>query len=181
MPVDGFKIGKHPLVSRLIKGAFHLRPPQSRYTGRWDVKEVLIYLKSKGEKFVKDVTHKLAMLMALSNADRASDLCALDIRYLSLSSEGASFRLAALTKSARPDRQITSSYSCLEDESLCPVSTLKLYLKRSATWRDGTDNNQLFLSINKPHHPVTPATIARWLKEVLKGAGVAENFSAHST
>ena len=101
--------------------------------------------------------------------------------YLSLSLEGASFRLAALTKSARPDRQITSFYSCLEDESLCPVSTLKLYLKCSATWRDGRDKNQLFLSINKSHHPVTPATIARWLKEVLRGAGVAENFSAHST
>ena len=33
----------------------------------------------------------------------------------------------------------------------------------------------LFLSLNKPHHPVTSDTIARWLKQVLMEAGVAEN------
>ena len=37
------------------------------------------------------------------------------------------------------------------------------------------------MSINNTHHPVTPATIARWLKEFLRGAGVAANISAHST
>ena len=45
------------------------------------------------------------MLLALSNADRASDLCALDVRCLSLTPDGAEFQLVALTKSARSDRQ----------------------------------------------------------------------------
>ena len=56
--------------------------------------------------------------MALSNADRASDLCTLDIRYLSLLPESTSFWLAVWTKSARADTQITSFYSSLEDKSL---------------------------------------------------------------
>ena len=33
--------GKHPLVARLLKGAFHARPPLPRYTGTWNVQVVL--------------------------------------------------------------------------------------------------------------------------------------------
>ena len=40
---------------------------------------------------VKDLTLKLSMLLALSNADRASDLYALDVRYLSLTPKAAEF------------------------------------------------------------------------------------------
>ena len=121
------------------------------------------------------------MLMALANADRASDLCALDVRYLSLTAESANFQVTALTKSSRPDREIVSFYARLEDEMLCPLHTLQLYLRLSAPWRDNPDKNRLLLSINKPHHTVTPATVGHWLKEALRAAGVSENFTAHST
>ena len=184
MPVDGFQVGKHPLISRTMKGAFHLRPPQLRYNGRWDVSKVLQLLKSKGDIAafsLKDLTFRLVMLLALANADRASDLWALDVKFLSMTSEGAIFRLASLTKTARPDKPITSCYSPLPDASLCPVRTLQQYLTRTVNWRESAGNSKLFLSLNKPHHPVTSATIARWLKQVLREAGVAENFSAHST
>ena len=66
----------------------------------------------------KDLTLKLAILMALANADRASDLCALDVNHLSLTSEGATFQVVIPTKSARPDRQIISFYAPLEDKVL---------------------------------------------------------------
>ena len=163
VPLDGFQIGKHPLVSRLMKGVYHLRPPHPRHTGRWDVKQVLDFLKQKGETAdlsIKDLTLKLAMLMALSNADRASDLCALDVRYFSLTPDGAEFQLVALTKSARPDRHLTSFYASFQDKTVCPVITLQLYLTRTADWRAEQNRNQLFLSINEAHHPVTPATVA---------------------
>ena len=183
-PVDGFQVGKHPLVSRLMKGAFNLRPPKPRHAGRWDVKQVLDFLKQKGptaDLSVKDLTLKLSMLLALSNADRASDLCALDVRYLSLTPKGAEFQLVTLTKSARPDRHFISFYPSFQDETVCPVTTLQLYLTRTADWRADQNRNQLFLSINRPHHPVTPATVARWLKETLRMAGVSTDFTAHST
>ena len=109
------------------------------------------------------------------------DLCALDIRFLCISTEGASFKLAALTKTARPDRSITSIYSPLPDSTLCPVQTLQLYLNRTVDWRQNMEKTRLFLSLIRPHHPVTSATIARWLKQVLKEAGVSDEFSAHST
>ena len=181
IPLDGVQVGRHPLVSHLMKGVFHLRPPQPRYTGRWDVTKVLQCLKTRGDTrslSIKDLTHKLVMLMALANADRASDLCALDIQFYSLTSEGAVFKLASLTKTARPDKSITSCYNPLPDLTLCPVYTLQQYLTRTASWRDNSEKNNLFLS---PHHPISTATIARWLKQVLKEAGVSSDFSAHST
>ena len=45
-PVDGVAVGAHPLVARLMKGAYNLRPPKPRYTSTWDVGEVLTVLQS---------------------------------------------------------------------------------------------------------------------------------------
>ena len=42
-----YTIGKHPLVSRFIKGCFELRPPSCRYSQIWDVSRVLNYLRTQ--------------------------------------------------------------------------------------------------------------------------------------
>ena len=39
--VDDVDVGKHPLVARVLKGAFHARPPLPRYTTTWNVQIVL--------------------------------------------------------------------------------------------------------------------------------------------
>ena len=39
--IDGATVGQHPLITRLIKGVFHSRPPLPRYTHTWDVQTVL--------------------------------------------------------------------------------------------------------------------------------------------
>ena len=48
-------------------------------------------------------------------------------------------------------------------------------------WRSAPDSHRLFLSVVKPHLPVTSATIGRWLKDILRKAGVAPEFTGHST
>ena len=47
--VDGYEVGQHPLVARLLKGAFHQRPPQPRYTATWEISKVTNYLESLGD------------------------------------------------------------------------------------------------------------------------------------
>ena len=42
--VEGHNVGQHPLVTRLLKGIFHDRPPLPRYSGTWNVQNVLNYL-----------------------------------------------------------------------------------------------------------------------------------------
>ena len=46
--IDGCDVGQHPLVTRLLKGAFNDRPPLPRYTSTWDVQVVLDYLQALG-------------------------------------------------------------------------------------------------------------------------------------
>ena len=58
--VDGVEVGKHPTITRLLKGAFHERPPLPRYTSTWDVNKVLQYLKNLGPSnglTLKQLTH----------------------------------------------------------------------------------------------------------------------------
>ena len=185
LPVDEMQVGKHPLVTRLLKGVYHLRPPQPKYTGRWKVEDILLYVSTLGPTdnwSIKDLTQKLAMLKALANADRASDLQSLDVRYVTFSPSGVRFELATLTKTAKPDKPIVSFYPYFDSNPLlCPVRTLERYLNIASEWRSAPDSNKLFLSFIRPHLPVTSATIARWLKEVLKKAGVAQEFTGHST
>ena len=76
VPVDGVKVGQHTLVKRLLNALFNARPPQPRYVLQWDVDQVLQYIKSLGSnEFLsdKDLTFKLAMLLALASASRSSD------------------------------------------------------------------------------------------------------------
>jgi len=37
LTIEGFPVG-HPLVARLLKGAFNCRPPVPRYENTWDIK-----------------------------------------------------------------------------------------------------------------------------------------------
>ena len=65
--VDGFVIGKHPMMSKFMKGVFSLRPPEPKYFVTWDVTQVLDFLKtwSPAESLSpKQLTLKLVMLAA---------------------------------------------------------------------------------------------------------------------
>ena len=44
LPIDNVCVGAHPLVSRLMKGIFNLRPAVPKYLKTWDVSVVLKYL-----------------------------------------------------------------------------------------------------------------------------------------
>ena len=64
--------------------------------------------------------------------------------------------------------------------SLCVASTLDKYIKRTAPIRG--NENELFVSTIKPHNKVIKATISRWIKTVMKTAGInTDIFKPHST
>ena len=86
---------------------------------------VLIYIHNLPENdqlLLAILSHKLAMLMALSNADRCSELTSLDLCFRSHLREGVKFVIPGLTKTRRsgpPKEDFYPSYP--EDEKLCPV------------------------------------------------------------
>ena len=48
LPIDGVVIGKHPLITHLMRGVYNTRPPQPKYSSTWDVGHVLGYIGSGG-------------------------------------------------------------------------------------------------------------------------------------
>ena len=75
--VEGAPIGKHPTVIRFMQGIFNSRPPMPRYSFVWDIEVVLGHIKSmpsSSQLSIQQLSWKLVTLMALTNADRASDL-----------------------------------------------------------------------------------------------------------
>jgi hypothetical protein len=93
-PLDGWKVGQHPLTTLFLKRIFNSRPPAPRYTTTWDVDKVLVCvhnLPENGQLSLTTLTHNLAMLMALTNADRCSELASLDLSYRSYLRDGVKF------------------------------------------------------------------------------------------
>lgn len=185
--MEGFPVGQHPLVIRLLKGVFNQRPPQPRYTHTWDVAKMLTYLKSLGSNeslSLKLLTQKLAMLLALVLGHRSSDLVRLSLSGHSYTPEGVVLPCNGLAKQSRPGNEKSLEpvvIAAFEDRLVCPVACLQEYQKSTAEFRKKETAMQLFLAMVPPHKPVSSSTIARWIKKSLEMAGLEPIFSAHST
>ena len=186
-PIEGFAVGQHPLVVRLLKGVLNLRPAMSRYQSSWDVSLVLDYFRAQPENNdlpLKTLSRKLAMLLALTAPKRSSELQLLDTRFMRLHPEGVEFQLPGLTKTSS---EISSVFFARfeQDHNLCVLRCLQAYLEKTRVFRPilaPTQPNQLLISYRRPHAPVKSCTIARWIKSVLSKAGIDTNiFKAHST
>lgn len=177
--VEGFRAGSHPLVSRFLRGAFNLRPTKPRYTEIWDVKPVLQEIRHMDPLHslsLKDLTLKLVMLMALTQAARVQTLHLLMIKGISLGEESISVYLGDNIKQCRPkfNIQVVQFKAYSQDPRLCVVTTLKAYIERTDKLRKefGNDKGKLLISCIKPHKYVSKDTVARWLKVMLRRCGI---------
>ena len=83
-PMEGFPVGQHPLVVRLMKGIQNSRPAMPRYQHCWDINQVLDYIKSLPANInlsLDKLTGKLATLMAITAPKRSSELGLLDLNF----------------------------------------------------------------------------------------------------
>ena len=117
---------------------------------------------------------KLATIMTITNADRASDLHALDRRFLQETPEGMLFRVLGLIKTRRsggPKEVLHPKFSEYSVTIFEGVAEALYPVGRKTT-----------VPVKRLHKAVTAATISRWLKEILCRATVHTNiFKAHST
>ena len=184
-PRDGTTVGCDPLVSRLLKGIYNLRPPLPRYSSTWDVSVLTQYL---GTLFplnslsLKQLTLKTVSLCALCSAGRSQTLGALSISNLVQHKESIQFIVTERLKTSRPGKPsvIVIFPSVPSKPHVCPMSTVSAYITRNCNLRNPTDF-RLFISFVKPHRAVSSATISRWIKTVLSDAGIDISiFKAHS-
>ena len=158
-----------------------------RYSFVWDIEIVLSHIKdmpSSPQLPLQKLSWKLATLMAVANADRASDLHLLDINFMQITEEGVTFKVPGLSKTRRsgPPREVTYT-RFREADIICPVTTLRAYLDLTEKLRLAAEDGSkpLFIAVRKPHKPITSATISRWMRSLMAESGIdVDQFKPHS-
>ena len=183
-PIEGCKVGQHPLVSSFMAGVQNLRPPMPKYTDIWDVDDVLRCIKDLPKPLsIKQLSCKTAMLLALIAIPRGAEINMLDVSFMGLTKTRCVFTLKGLPKNHKKGQKTPElDFDCFqEDINLCPIKSLHEYCELTKPYRISNKETSLFLSLPKPHWAVTKSTTARWLKEVLKWAGIdTKTYQAHS-
>ena len=187
--VNGAPVGQHRAIVHHMRAIFNVRTPQPKYQSVWDVDKILSYLASLGPNdklSLKHLTQKLAMLLALTSASRASEMHKLNIDFMLKKENVISFKIPCLTKTSKPGKVLPEmKFFSFSDKTLCVVNCLEAYLKVTSEFRCKSDNinrNWLLLSCVRPHHPVTTSSISRWLKTLILDSGIdTEVFKGHST
>ena len=122
-----------------------------------------------------DLTHKLAMLMALVSASRSHEIHALKLSFMKDFGDRVEFDIDELTKSKRPGK-VSQKITFIEypdNVKLDVVACLREYLSRTDTLRVTDEQRvKLFIACVKPHKPVVSCSVARWIKAQMKKAGI---------
>ena len=185
-PVDGMKVGQHPLVTSLMKGVSNERPPLPRYLYIWDVELVIEKMRSlpvNSELSLELLSNKLITLLGLCTINRSSELAALNIKWMVKYNDRftCSFGIKVKhSKKGKPAPPI-DFYAFPENEKLCPMTCLQDYIDKTKDFRELNNTQLLFLSILKPHKPVTRSTLTKWILKMLKLSGIdVTKFKSHS-
>ena len=183
----GEKIGSDPFLSELMRSFELDRPVIRSLTPKWDLSCVLWSLTKEPYEpltgaSLKFLTLKTVFLLAFATARRRSEIHAFSIEEGCLrfnKSDGSVSLLCQpgfLAKNQLPQVLPEPIYvpslskSCGHDDPdrlLCPVRSLKFYLKRVETSRGS--RKRLFLPLigNKD---ISAATVSRWTSDVIKFA-----------
>ena len=130
---------------------------------------------------LKELSQKLAMPLALLSGQRCQTILKLSSSSMKLSSSMCVFQIASLLKQSRRGYHLApiELMAYPDNSKLCIVAMLREYLARTQDLCKYQD--QLLLSYQKLHHPITKDTLARWLRDILNKSEVdTELFSAHS-
>ena len=170
---------------RFMKGVYNLRPMRSRYCQTWSVDIVLNYLRKLSpvrKLTLKELSLKLVMLVALTNAARVQTIHLLSVNSFTKFNSEFVFRFENVLKQSRPgfDYSVLRLKAYPPDRRLCVYTVLKEYLARTKDIR-GKSENKLLLSYIRPYKAVTRDTISRWIKLVMTRSGIDTNiYGSHS-
>lgn len=165
------KLGEHPLITRLMKGFYKIRPTAPKYQATWDVSVVLKYLKKKlyplEELTAKELSERTATLLALSTAHRVQTLSSIKLENIRKTKEGLKILIPEHVKTSGPGRfqPVLNLPAFKKNPKICVVKSLKKYLGVTKNRRG--NEKSLFISLNKPYKAVGAQTISKWIKNTL--------------
>ena len=184
--ISAYDINNDGLISRFMKGVFKQKPTNPRYTTTWDITPVLNYIEKLyplEQLKLKDITEKVATLLALTTGQRLQTLALINIENIAVSNSGISIKITERIKTTKPGgfqpELILPFYK--NKPGLCVASTVLDYVKLTKDLRSLNTKN-LFIATMKPHKAVSAQTIGHWIKALLSKAGIdTKQFTAYST
>lgn len=181
--ICGEYVGKNPLISRLLKGMYNVRPAKPRYNEIYDLDPVIQKLKTMfplSGLSLSQLTSKLAMLLALITAHRNQTIFAIELSQIRAVQDSYEvFITQRIKTSGRGQVQPILLLPRFRDcPPLCVASTLEEYLKVTSSLRGDTD--ALFITTRKPFRAAAKDTISRWIRAYLGECGIAASFTTHS-
>ena len=177
-------IAEDASIKRLFRSFYLQRPQRAKYANYWPVSKLLELLKTwhpLKDLDIKRLTLKTISLIALSSSNRSQSLHLARTDKIRVAENCLDFVIDQRIKTTK--RLLKPTYvKCVNTdiEELNVMLCVKEYMERTKVYRIDDSYNQLFLSF-KSFKPVTKQSLARWLKETLKLAGInTELFTAHS-
>ena len=182
--IDGCKNwGDNKDLVNFFKGLYNIKPPLPKYTHTWDADTVINYLEllyPLDKLTLKEITLKTLGLIALTSGNRAQSIHLMDLNFMTKQEDCFIFLFKARTKTTKQGvTQPHLEVRRLKEHKCCVYTTLEEYIRRTKELRTSSD---LWISPVKPYKPVGRQTISRWLKELLKLAGIdTAVYNPHST
>jgi hypothetical protein len=152
----------------------------------WDISIVLNTVRAWGPSArftLQQLQIKTIVLLTLATIARPrSDIGRLQFRDVQLLPEGVS----CFFREPKECQEKMSHLGRINDQTICPVFNLELFLERSTHRREGLpEDHTLFLAYidhpKKQSCSIGEKTLAKWLKDVLEEAGTdTTEYTAHS-
>ena len=98
-------LANHPLIQKVVKGAYNTRPPAQRYVVIWNTDTLLHYLDSLDNTLLnfKLLSYKVTVLLTILSGQRVSTLHKFRLSQLQLTTDMAVFNLGtSLLKHSKP-------------------------------------------------------------------------------
>ena len=165
----------HPDFSQFASGLFHLRPPIAPVIPQWNLSAVIRFYEQVDSTACsfRLLLLKALSLTALASGNRCSELAHLSCR--AIVDQGNSITLPLiprfLYKNQTSPRCPPISFPAFPTSSVCPVETLRIFLRHTATW-----NHRDFLFVNPVSHASLVASrVNYWLVQAILAADVGNS------
>ena len=172
--IDGKRLGENEDVHQFMVGKARLMPRQPKYVQIWDPQIVFDFLlKWSPAKFLSliQLAMKTATMILLVSGQRPQILKFLSIENMQKKKSQINFVIPQNLKHSRKNTPATQIklLAYPGDKRICVVNYVNAYLARTEKIRK---SQSLFITSTPPYEQATLSTMARWVKTVLKLAGI---------
>ena len=177
--------GKSPLVFRLLKGVFNIRPALPRYVTTWDIIKIFTFIKSKPTLTncdLKTLFLKLVILLCLTTDQRDQPIKCLNLKLINISSEKVDLLVPETWKTSRPGHHLPPiELTIFKYSELCVIAHPKQHVKMISPFRT-TGTKQLLLSFLQLHKLISTTTLSMWCVTAINECGINVNiYCSNST